>query len=111
VDRPSNVTSIAGYVGQGCSAFVYSEVARLHASDVEELSVRESGPSSASRFRDRDFEPGLRFVRRMSSTALGAHHLSAPEDALAYIGEDELVDVTPESIRLHKKVLGPEMRI
>jgi GTP-binding protein len=33
------------------------------------------------------------------------------EDALAYIGEDELVDVTPESIRLRKKVLGPEMRI
>jgi hypothetical protein len=28
------------------------------------------------------------------------------EDALAYIGEDELVDVTPESIRLRKKVLG-----
>jgi GTP-binding protein len=33
------------------------------------------------------------------------------EDALAYIGEDELVDVTPESIRLRKKVLGPGMRI
>jgi GTP-binding protein len=32
------------------------------------------------------------------------------EDALGYIGEGELVDVTPESIRLRKKVLGPGMR-
>jgi GTP-binding protein len=29
------------------------------------------------------------------------------EDGLEYIGEDELVDVTPESFRLRKKVLGP----
>ena len=34
----------------------------------------------------------------------------ALQDALEYIGEDELVDVTPESIRLRKKILGPEMR-
>ena len=27
------------------------------------------------------------------------------EDALEYIGEDELVEITPESIRLRKKVL------
>jgi GTP-binding protein len=32
------------------------------------------------------------------------------EDALEYIGEDELVEVTPESIRLRKKVLEPGMR-
>jgi GTP-binding protein len=32
------------------------------------------------------------------------------EDGLEYIGEDELVDVTPESFRLRKKVLGPGMR-
>jgi GTP-binding protein len=32
------------------------------------------------------------------------------EDALEYIGEDELLDVTPESIRLRKKVLGPGLR-
>ena len=32
------------------------------------------------------------------------------EDVLEYIGEDELVDLTPESIRLRKKVLGPELR-
>jgi len=31
----------------------------------------------------------------------------ALEDALKYIAEDELVEVTPESIRLRKKVLGP----
>ncbi len=29
---------------------------------------------------------------------------------LEYIGEDELVDLTPESIRLRKKVLRPGMR-
>jgi GTP-binding protein len=32
------------------------------------------------------------------------------EDVLEYIGEDELVDVTPESIGLRKKVLGPGKR-
>lgn len=32
------------------------------------------------------------------------------EDALEYIGEDELVEVTPESIRLRKKVLDPSHR-
>ena len=32
------------------------------------------------------------------------------EDALEYIAEDELVEVTPESIRLRKKILGPRLR-
>ncbi len=32
------------------------------------------------------------------------------EDAMEYIGEDELVEITPESIRLRKKVLEPGMR-
>jgi GTP-binding protein len=32
------------------------------------------------------------------------------EDALQHIGEDELVEVTPESIRLRKKILGLGMR-
>jgi predicted membrane GTPase involved in stress response len=33
------------------------------------------------------------------------------EDASKYIGEDELVDITPEYIRLRKKVFGPGMLI
>ncbi|MCA1727909.1 MAG: translational GTPase TypA [Actinobacteria bacterium] len=32
------------------------------------------------------------------------------EDALEYIGEDELVEITPASIRLRKKILEPGMR-
>ena len=32
------------------------------------------------------------------------------EDALEYIGDDELVEITPHSIRLRKKVLEPGMR-
>jgi GTP-binding protein len=32
------------------------------------------------------------------------------EDALEYIGDDELVEITPDSIRLRKKVLEPGMR-
>jgi GTP-binding protein len=32
------------------------------------------------------------------------------EDALEYIGDDELVEITPASIRLRKKVLDPGMR-
>ncbi len=32
------------------------------------------------------------------------------EDALEYIDDDELVEITPESIRLRKKILNPSMR-
>ena len=32
------------------------------------------------------------------------------EDALEYIGDDELVEITPKSIRLRKKMLNPSMR-
>ena len=32
------------------------------------------------------------------------------EDALEYIGEDELVEITPKNIRLRKKILQPGMR-
>jgi GTP-binding protein len=32
------------------------------------------------------------------------------EDALEYIGDDELVEITPKSIRLRKKILEPGMR-
>jgi GTP-binding protein len=32
------------------------------------------------------------------------------EDAIAYIGEDELVEVTPQSIRLRKRLLKPYLR-
>lgn len=50
-----------------------------------------------------------------SSGADDALNLTPPrkltlEDALEYIGEDELVEITPESIRLRKKILQPGMR-
>ena len=32
------------------------------------------------------------------------------EDVLEYIGEDELVEITPESMRLRKKILEAGMR-
>jgi GTP-binding protein len=32
------------------------------------------------------------------------------EDAIAYVGDDELVEVTPKSIRLRKKALDPNLR-
>ena len=32
------------------------------------------------------------------------------EQAIAYIEEDELVEVTPKSIRLRKQVLNPSFR-
>jgi GTP-binding protein len=37
-------------------------------------------------------------------------HKLTLEDALEYIGEDELVEITPGSIRLRKKILEPGMR-
>jgi GTP-binding protein len=33
------------------------------------------------------------------------------DDAIEYIGDDELVEVTPKSIRLRKKVLDSETRV
>jgi GTP-binding protein len=30
------------------------------------------------------------------------------EDALEYIGDDELVEVTPENVRIRKRVLDPQ---
>jgi GTP-binding protein len=32
------------------------------------------------------------------------------EDAIAYVGDDELVEITPKSIRLRKKALDPNLR-
>jgi GTP-binding protein len=32
------------------------------------------------------------------------------EEALEYISDDELVEVTPKSIRLRKRILEPNMR-
>ena len=32
------------------------------------------------------------------------------EQAIAYIGDDELVEVTPKSIRLRKQILNPSFR-
>ena len=32
------------------------------------------------------------------------------DDALEYIGEDELVEVTPKNVRLRKRILGTEDR-
>ena len=50
-----------------------------------------------------------------SSGADDALNLTPPrkltlEDALEYIGEDELVEITPKNIRLRKKILEPGMR-
>jgi GTP-binding protein len=50
-----------------------------------------------------------------SSGADDALNLTPPrkltlEDALEYIGEDELVEITPKDIRLRKKILEPGMR-
>ena len=49
------------------------------------------------------------------STSRSAVLLSPPvrlslEQALAYIGDDELVEVTPRSIRLRKRQLDPSER-
>ena len=32
------------------------------------------------------------------------------DDAIEYIGEDELVEVTPKNVRLRKRILGTEDR-
>jgi GTP-binding protein len=42
-----------------------------------------------------------------------AEHFNSPremglEDSLEYIGDDELVEVTPKSVRIRKIILDPE---
>ncbi len=46
----------------------------------------------------------------MSTRLLTPPRKLSLEDALEYIDDDELVEITPESIRLRKKVLNPSMR-
>ena len=50
---------------------------------------------------------------KWSKSTIGSQYPSThtgADDALEYIGEDELVEITPESIRLRKKILEPGMR-
>ena len=50
---------------------------------------------------------------KWSKSTIGSQYPSTrtgASDDLEYIGDDELVEITPESIRLRKKVLEPGMR-
>jgi GTP-binding protein len=69
--------------------------------------------------RDRDLEVNVcrrkHLTNIRSSTAEEALRLEAPrvlslDDAIEYIGDDELVEVTPKSFRLRKKLLSIEER-
>jgi GTP-binding protein len=69
--------------------------------------------------RDRDLEVNVCRKKHLtnirSSTAEEALRLEAPrvlslDDAIEYIGDDELVEVTPKSFRLRKKILGADDR-
>jgi GTP-binding protein len=70
-----------------------------------------------SRFDDLDVNP-MKAKQLTNVRASGkdeAIRLTPPrrmtlEQAIAYIGEDELVEVTPKSIRLRKEVLNPSFR-
>jgi GTP-binding protein len=69
--------------------------------------------------RDRDLEVNVcrrkHLTNIRSSTAEEALRLEAPrvlslDDAIEYIGDDELVEVTPKSFRLRKKLLNADER-
>jgi GTP-binding protein len=69
--------------------------------------------------RDRDLDVNVCKERKVtnmrSSTQEIAVRLNAPvkfslEEALDFVVGDELVEVTPKSIRLRKRVLDPEQR-
>lgn len=70
--------------------------------------------------REQDIEVNVarkKHVTNMrSSTADESYHLESPrilslEEALEYINDDELVEVTPKSIRLRKKYLTKDARV
>jgi GTP-binding protein len=69
--------------------------------------------------RDRDLEVNIcrrkHLTNMRSSGAEDALRLESPrvlslDDAIEYIGDDELVEVTPKSFRLRKKLLNADER-
>ena len=50
------------------------------------------------------------FTAKDEAVRLTPHREMGLEDALEWIGEDELVEVTPQSIRLRKKILQQNLR-
>jgi GTP-binding protein len=69
--------------------------------------------------RDKDLEEnvlkGKKLTNIRTTSKDEAVRLTPPikmtlEKAMAYIGDDELVEVTPKSIRLRKKLLDPNDR-
>jgi GTP-binding protein len=52
----------------------------------------------------------VRSVQKEEYSKLSPHRVFTVEEAVAYINEDELVEVTPKSIRLRKKELNFEVR-
>jgi GTP-binding protein len=42
--------------------------------------------------------------------ALDVAHVMGLEDAIEYIGDDELVEITPKNIRIRKTILDPNAR-
>ena len=96
----------------GDAALVAGSVSRT------QLFERE-GPGAAGHVRDRDLEVNVCRKKHLtnirSSTAEEALRLEAPrvlslDDAIEYIGDDELVEVTPKSFRLRKKLLSADDR-
>ena len=52
----------------------------------------------------------VRSVQKEEFSKLSPHKVFTVEEAIAYINEDELVEITPKSIRLRKKELNPGIR-
>lgn len=52
----------------------------------------------------------VRSVQKEEFSKLSPHRVFTVEEAVAYINEDELVEVTPRSIRMRKKELSYEVR-
>ncbi len=69
--------------------------------------------------RDRDLDvnacrekklTNMRASGHDEAVRLTPHHEMGLEDALEWIGEDELVEVTPQSVRMRKRVLSQQLR-
>src|SRR5271166_1549788 len=70
-----------------------------------------------TRGNDRDVNPAkgkqltnIRTTSKDEAVRLTPPQLMSLEQAIAYIGDDELVEVTPKSIRLRKRLLDPNER-
>ena len=95
------------HLGEKGTAFVYPGVHVYEGMLIGETQIDNEimlNPGKEKRLTN------VRSVNKEEFSKLSPHRVFTVEEAIAYINEDELVEVTPKSIRMRKKELSYEVR-